>query len=335
MVKKLGTIFLLSLTVLLLILVLPLGEFFVTQTKEFLSLLAVLLMIALTGVNLIVKKTTTISLSPLTVPLVIFGLVVTASIFFTHSHPVDNILGFGGVYLSLVLIVCLGKELVTKKFSQVFMKYLGVGAALMSLLSILQSFGYKLSWIYAKSPIVTAQILGVVLVGYIFLIANNIKKGVKTTLLSWVVAILITAGFGFNIYSSLPGKPSSPSLPSLAVSWSVALDTVRNPKTAALGVGPNNYHLAYAQFKPVWTNQTKLWNVQLNRAYNLPLTLLTSAGILGFIGWLLLVLQILKQVKYNTSLRKSPTTWMLLALLATQLVLPPFTSLLILFGLVS
>jgi len=332
--KKTGTIILLTLTALLPLLVLPLGEAYIAQTKQFLALSVALLLLVLMGIKMLVKKTITITLSPFTSILIIFGLAIITSIFFTNSYPVDNLLGFGGVYLSLILIAGLGKELVAKNFTQLFIKVLGISAVVMSLLSAFQFFDYNLSWLYVESPVVAAQFLGITLVGYISSIIINTKRSKKNTPLVWIVTAIIAAGFGLNLYSSLPTQPLSPILPSLTASWSVAIEMLRTPNTAILGAGPNNYHLAYAQFRPAWLNQTELWNIQFTRGYNLPLTLLVSTGILGLIGWTLLVLQILKQVKYNSALRSSPLTWMLLTLLATQLVLPPFISLLILFGLV-
>jgi cytochrome c-type biogenesis protein CcmH/NrfG len=349
-VKKIGSTTLLVLTALLPILVLPLGETFIVETKQFLSLTAALILLALFGIKTIIQKSISITFSPFTTILAIFGGAVTAAIFLTNSYPVDNLLGFGGTYLSLILIAGLGKELVDKKFSTTFFKVFGIGAALLSISSILQFIGYGPSWIYnsllktnfshsllfnlIESPVSVAQLLGVALIGYLSSIIIARKKQTKVTPFTWGLLAVIVVGFGLNLYSILPGKSLSPVLPSLTASWTVAIDVLRVPQTAILGTGPNNYHLAYAQLKPAWLNQTELWNIQFTRGFNLPLTLLVSTGILGFLSWMWLVLQILKQVKYNSALKSSPITWMLLTMLGLQLVLPPFTSLLILFGLI-
>ncbi len=348
--KKLGSVALLSLTALLPLLVLPLGEIFATETKQFLALLAALVLVSLMGIKMLVKKAITITLSPFTAILTVFGAVITAAVFLTNSYPIDNLIGFGGTYLSMIIIAGFGKELVDKNFAQKFIKLMGISSAILGLLSILQYVGYGPSWIFnllfktnvshnfvfslMESPAVVAQFLGVSLVGYLSLLIINLKKSKKTTPTTWVMTAIIAAGFGLNLYSSLPNHQFSLILPSLSSSWSIAVDMIRVPQTAILGAGPNNYHLAYAQLKPTWVNQTDLWNVQFTRGYNLPLTMIVSTGILGLACWAWLVLQILKQVKYNKELRKSPLTWMLLSLVVTQILLPPFTSLLILFGLV-
>ncbi|MBU1966852.1 tetratricopeptide repeat protein [Patescibacteria group bacterium] len=356
--KKLSSFVLLTLTALTPLLVLPIGEAFVANTKQFLVLLTALVLLAIAGIKMLIEKNLSITLSSFTTVLAVFGTAVTAAVFLTNSYPVDNLLGFGGVYLAMILIACLGKGLVDKKFSRNFLTIFGISASLFSLSSILQFMGYGPSWIYnallkinlnhdllfglVESPMVATQILGVALVGLLASLISRShlglaithKKNKKVTLLTWVMLAIITAGFGLNMYSVLPGQAFSPIMPSLAASWSVAVDMLRVPQTAFLGAGPNNYHLAYAQFKPAWINQTPLWNIQFTSGINLPLTLLVSTGILGLASWIWLVLRILKQIKYQAELKNSPLTWMLLALLALQLLLPPFISLLILFGLV-
>ena len=341
--KKISSATLLTLTALLPLLVLPIGETFVVDTKQFLALLVALILLALAGIKMLIKKSIGITFSSFTTILVIFGAVIIAAIFFTNSYPVDNLLGFGGVYLTIILLAYLGTNLADKKFNQTFLTVFGASASLLSLSSIGINLSHNLSFSLVESPLVAAQILVVALAGLLALVIITLKKSKKVTLLTWVMLAIIVAGLGLNLYSILPAQPFSPILPaqpfspilpSLAASYWVAIDMLRIPQTAILGVGPNNYHLAYAQFKPAWINQTSLWNIQFTSGSNLPLTLLVSTGVLGLASWLYLALKILKQIKYQSKLWSSPLTWMLLTLLTLQLLLPPFTSLLVLFGLV-
>lgn len=346
-IVRLNQIVLISLTLLTLLLVLPLGDNFITNTKQLIATIGGLSLLILWGVKLIVKKSfffqTTTSTSSLakkfTPPLIIFGGAALASSVLTTQYPVDNLLGLGGVYLSVVLIALLGKSLVTGQFFKIF----SLGAGFLGLTSILQFFEVGPSWIYntllninlphdlsfnlVESPTVAAQILLIALVGLL----SSLKK--KRTLLNWALLSLVAAGLIVNVYSIIPGKKLSPLIQPLTSSWSIALDTLRSPANILLGKGPNNYHLAYAQFKPAWINQTNWWDTQFNSGTNLPLTLIVSTGVLGLMGWVWLALLIIKQVKYQAQLRKSPLTWMLLTFLGLQLLLPPSTTLLVLFGL--
>ena len=338
---------LISLTLLTMGLVLPLGDNFIINTKQLIALVGSLSLLGLMGIKLVVRKrfSQLSALDQKFAPvLIIFGGSILASTVLTTKYPADNLLGLGGVYLSMVLIALLGKNFTTPEFAKKFLIFFNWGASVLGLTSLLQFLKIGPSWIYnsllsvnlphdlsfnlVESPTVAAQILLVALIGLL----SSLQK--KNSPLTWIWLGLISGGLIINIYSILPGQKLVPLIQPLTSSWSIALDTLRSPANILLGKGPNSYHLAYAQFKPAWINQTKLWNVQFNSGANLPLTLVVSTGVLGLMSWIWLVLQILKQVKYNPGLSSSPITWMLLALLATQLVLPPFTSLLTLFGLV-
>ena len=337
---------LISLTLLTMGLVLPLGDNFIINTKQLIALVGSLSLLGLMGIKLVVRKrfSQLSALDQKFAPvLIIFGGSILASTVLTTKYPADNLLGLGGVYLSMVLIALLGKNFTTPEFAKKFLIFFNWGASVLGLTSLLQFLKIGPSWIYnsllsvnlphdlsfnlVESPTVAAQILLVALIGLL----SSLQK--KNSPLTWIWLGLISGGLIINIYSILPGQKLVPLIQPLTSSWSIALDTLRSPANILLGKGPNSYHLAYAQFKPAWINQTKLWNVQFNSGANLPLTLVVSTGVLGLMSWVWLVLLILKQIKYQAQLRKSPLTWMLLTFLGLQLLLPPFTTTLILFGL--
>lgn len=75
--------------------------------------------------------------------------------------------------------------------------------------------------------------------------------------------------------------------PSVATSWSIAMDTLKQgPIEALFGSGPGSYDLDYAKFRPVEVNSTIFWNTRFDRAQMHPLTLLATTGVLGLISWL-------------------------------------------------
>lgn len=331
--KKASTTALLIFIPLLLLLTLPLGDEVVTASKIFLASLLTLFLIFGSGINLLLKKNAPTRLTSLTLPPLIFIVVITAAIFFTPSRAMTDILGLGGVYLAMILIAWLGKGLATKKYHHQFLLVWLSSVSLLSIFSTLklQTPNLMLDYHPTEAPLVTLQILGITLVGLIALTISR-HQSKKKTLLNWVTLVIITIGLGVNIYSILPGKVFAPILPSGLASWSIGIDTLRNPQTAFLGSGPSNYHVAYAKLKPPWLNQTQLGNVQFTNGANLPLTLLVSTGALGLGCWLWLTLLILKQVKRHPQLRTQPLTWMVSSFLVSQLLLPPSTSTLLLFG---
>lgn len=362
---------LLTSTVLLPLLVLPLGESWGLESKQFLLLTVGLVGLGLRGIKLITQagKIKIHHCSSLTIGLILWAGVILLSGLISNGYPLAQFLGWGGLYLSLIAIVAWGPELSHTHFSRHFLTSLGIGGGLLGLVSLLQLVGWGPSWLYnalfqtnfehnlsfnlVESPLVAAQLLLVALVGYSALLAagrlatthltparldtdrldTDRQKQTKITLLTWLVTAALLIGLAVNLYSIRPGSSLAPVLPPLAASWSIALDSIRSLKTALLGVGPNNYQAAYVQLKPAWINQTQWWNIHFTRGFNLPLTLVTSTGLLGLLGWGWLVGIILARFKRQTQLRRLPLSWMLLTLLMLQLILPPTASTLTLFGL--
>ncbi|MEJ2441791.1 MAG: hypothetical protein P8Y06_02640 [Patescibacteria group bacterium] len=114
----------------------------------------------------------------------------------------------------------------------------------------------------------------------------SIEKDMARKALSGVSLIIISFGLIVNIYNILPGKPASPRFHSFAISWSIAVDALK--ESPFLGVGPANYLTAFNRFRPVSYNQTDLWAVRFTSARDFYLTLLTETGLLGAAGLILL-----------------------------------------------
>lgn len=295
---------------------------------------------------------TPLSYSSLFYPLLLFISSVLVSSFIAGSQAVDNLWGMGGVYLSIALIVLIGpnlikSSLVKKKFIPKLLLFLQIGATLLSLFFMLSLTKIVPTWLVAylrpESPLITLQIMIVIWAGVITQHLKIVKGSAavkgnsakqKSVLLNYVYLVILTVGIGLNLFLILPGKTMTPLLPSLSTSLSVTAQMWRKPKTLLVGAGPNNYHIAYSLFKPVWVNQTQLWNIQFNQATDLPLTLAVSTGLVAVISWLWLIFVIVKHLTHQPQLFSQPLSWMVLTLLGLQLLLPPSTSLLILFALI-
>jgi tetratricopeptide (TPR) repeat protein len=115
------------------------------------------------------------------------------------------------------------------------------------------------------------------------------KKLPKKAFFGISLAIVIL-GLLVVSYNLLPGRPLSPKFPSASVSWSVAIDALKD--SPILGVGPGNYLTAFNRFRPISYNATDLWAVKYATANNFYLALLTEAGMLGAAGVILLLVAI-------------------------------------------
>ena len=109
---------------------------------------------------------------------------------------------------------------------------------------------------------------------------------------------IITLGIAGNLYIILPGKPASPQLPPLAISWSVAVDSLK--ESPVFGIGPANFLTAFNLYRPISYNQTTLWQTRFTSANGFFLTTISEAGLLGLASLILLIIAIYRKVQKET-----------------------------------
>lgn len=315
------------------LLVLPITDGFLFTTKLFMMFAITILLGFAFVVYSVQRKTIELVLSPFTVPLILFGLAVMASTFFTNNYPIEALFNLGGVYIAMVLFVLFASTLTNKGLVEKILPVAGITGAALTVLSVAQSLGFgpahmfnqimklniqtDLGFNLTGAPLFALQFLLVVAVGMI--VQAIVKKHIsRSTAILFPILLCGIAIFGWSL---LPGKPGSFPLPSWAASWSVALDTIRSPRAALIGGGPASYVNLYSRFKPVWVNSTPEWSLAFSQASNFPLTLLTTTGFLGLITWLLLGYQSLRVARKTTGTTKA-VAYMLLATFILQLLMP-------------
>lgn len=343
LLKQLSLYTLLAGVVLSTLLVLPITDNFVAHTKTYLLFAVAILMGILFVVRSLKRSSFDIVLSPLTAPLLVFAVATLISTFATNTYPVENLLGFGGVYLATVAIALFCGSLLPKDSANKFMLTFGASGVALFALTLIQSLGFgpaqiinqifnldlpaEMIFNLAGSSFIALQLVIVALVG---LGASAVTQGKVSKTTAIMTPLLLVAGVVFT-WSMLPGKPASIQLPSLNASWSVALDTLRLPKSALIGVGPASYGNVYNQFKPLWVNTQSYWNVAFNQAINMPFTLLTTMGVIGLGAWVFLAVRILRMSKTVSRENKGLAT-AVLAMLVLQLFLPANVVMLTVFG---
>lgn len=344
--RKLSLITLLGGMVLISLQILPFTDAFITHSKVY-SLFAVALLTTILFLIRSIKRSSfDIIVSPLTLPLAIFGLSALLSTFLTNSYPVENLLGTGGVLLSAVVIALVGGTLLPQKNTRlVLLVVAGIPVAVF-VLSLLQLAGFgPAQWLNSLiglnlpdnflfnvtgSPLIALQLALVAVVG---LVAQAMITKKLDRVHAALLPVLAISAIVYT-YNMLPGKPAQLILPSFTASWSVALDAIRYPATALIGVGPESYANNYNRFKPLWVNGQQYWNVPFTQAANLPMTLLTIMGFLGLFAWLFIAYRLIRFVK-SVNRENKPLVWMLLAMLVMQLTLPSNVVLLALFAVVA
>ena len=115
--------------------------------------------------------------------------------------------------------------------------------------------------------------------------------------LAVVLGGLIAASLAFHVFLMLPNKPARPVLLPFDASWSIAVDMMKNPKTAMLGVGPESYSTAFTQLRPASLNLlTNVWNIRFNAARTEFLHVLTTLGVIGFFAWGIYIISVVRLI---------------------------------------
>lgn len=310
---------------------LPIFDNALPTSKTLLIFITTLVLFSVFCVRATTKGMIRVAFSPLAGTVVLFGLAVVASSFSSNQYPIKNILGMGGVYFCAIVIALMGGSLLSKKNVQFFITSLEVSGAAIAVATLLQITGFGPSWILNSmfgsklaqdlsfnlvgSPFIATQFLAVTIVTLVA--AITIKKKVSQSTLITLPIILL--GFLANLMVILPGKIASPLLLPFSASWSIALDVLRSPRTAFIGIGPEYFGNAYSIFKPLWINDQEWWSVLFTQASNVPLTLLTTMGLFGLLTWIALVWNSVIQLK-----NKHDKDVLIIALSATSIFVLQF-----------
>jgi tetratricopeptide (TPR) repeat protein len=107
---------------------------------------------------------------------------------------------------------------------------------------------------------------------------------------------IIVLGLVINLFHILPGKSSTPSLPSFQTSWVVAIDSLK--ESPLIGIGPGNYLSAFNLYRPISYNATPNWAIRFTAARNFYLTLVAETGLLALTGLILLVAKLLESLRH-------------------------------------
>lgn len=333
MLKKISLISVLAIGVLSVLLALPITDSFIEHSKYYVVVFGALVVVTLFIVKTFKERALTITMSPVTSALIFFALATAASTFFTADYPVEGLLGLGGIFLSTSLIALLGGSIMPKNITEKFLYFLTGSSVALVVLSLMQMVGFgpaqimnkamgislptSLAFNLSGSSFIALQIVGLTL----FTVLVHIVTTKKLSKFFAVTVPILVIGTGVFAWSLLPGKETSLLLPSFSASWSVMLDTIKAPKSALIGAGVSSYRNAYQVFKPIWMNGTNEWSIAFTQGANMPLTIITSMGILGFLAWAIFVIKSM-QFHKNSLVGSKAIGSFVIASLLLNIVLP-------------
>lgn len=312
---------------------LPLTDNFMVHSKHFGLFLITMAFVVLFGILALTRKKMELATTPLLTPLLVFGAVVLASTLFTQPYPIEALLGMGGVYLASVLIAIFGGSLLPKKSVNWLVGGIAVTGVVLTIVTIAQLLGFgpshllnaifgiqlihTLAFVLTGSALVALQLLLTALIGIGFLTYTTKKISKLHAFLTPVLLI----GVGLFVWAMLPSSQTPLVLPNTLASWSVALDSIRSPRSALIGNGPESYLNAYRNFKPLWVNGQTNWEADFTSASNTPLTLISTMGFAGLLAWLLLLYRTFRVYKKGEQPSRALSA-MVLFLLLLQFIFP-------------
>lgn len=317
------------------LIMLPITNNFISQSKLFFVFLIALITGALFFLQALKKQSWKIILSPASVPFLFFGISSAASTFFTNQYPVQALLGMGGIYLSTSIIVLLGGSLfsLSKKQANHLINTLAICAGILSISQLLQLIGFgpsrlinqltglnlpnNLLFNLAGSSFIALQFFLISLIGSI----AQIIKSKAVSNLHIITIPLMLFGLGLAAWAILPGKESSITLPPFTANWSVMLDSIRAPRAALIGQGPEAYSTTYTRFKPQWVNGQNYWQINFGASSNHPMTLVVTMGFLGLAAWIVVATRFINK-KTLSAIKTDPILTMIIASFVLQLLLP-------------
>jgi tetratricopeptide (TPR) repeat protein len=303
--SKIGSFLTLGAIALFPLIILPTTpNFFETNKLMFLVIITALLLIVWAGRSALTKSLK-ITFTPLSLPFFIYGLMHFASSFIsTPNTPAEALMDRGGLMFALGLFVLAAANLIdNRKFVRNAIYTLIGSGTILAIITIFQSFGFGLSNLInqlagtqlpdtlaftpAGSPVALLSFLGPVMLLGLFLAFT--KKDATEKVSLFVLTSLMAAAFIVTSVYSFPGRDTSPIFLPFQVGYAIAIESMKNPQTALIGVGTNSFMVAYNQFRPITMNGSEFWNLRFNVSTNEILQILSTVGVIGLalFGWLI------------------------------------------------
>lgn len=293
-------------------------EYFVTN-KLYLLGFGVLLLLLISTIRILMSKKISWQKNPFDSLILLFLTAITLSTLFSSPNKIQTILNpnFGLVMMVFLAILYfyISRNNGTMKQWNNLAIFSSIFLSLITIIFYFQPFkniNLPQNFAFLKNPTFTpigSQLDLAILLGFFVVlgIVNILKKGEETSPLHSIIyhlssIILPLVALFLTVYSLV--KPNvglinqTPTLiiPPFRLSWFAALEILKNPQTAIIGIGPDNFSAIFTRVKDFAYNQSPLWQINsFNVSHSAILQILTETGIFGLLAFGLLVLNVFKQ----------------------------------------
>ena len=317
------------------VLLITIPLFFVPITPDFFGTNKQYLLFAIGSVALVLfclrlvsRGTIQITLSPSLLPFVGFAFLYILSSTIKHPNPRLALTTSTAVIISLLIIFITTTS--TQKTSEVVKSIIIASIAsstILAIFALLVNFGLieKLAgpeWLKSKflSPAGSPYDL---LTFSLPILLASIGYGIVSK--NWVIkplvlaaSIVITAGsiFSFNLLLPQDGKSGIITLP-YSAGWSIAIDTLKTPRSALLGTGPDTFNFVFSRLKPSYLNQdNNLWSLRFNNSSSEFFSILTTTGIFSLVLFALIYFASIRSLLKEKFLSDPENTFLLIGLVS-------------------
>lgn len=305
-------------------------EFFITN-KFYLLGGGVLILLLSKVIEFAKSKKITWIKTPYDAPLIAFIAAYAVSVVVSSPNKVQALLNPANGFLTILFLAIFYFVYTQSALKVNLFKTLSLSAVVIAVLGVIYFFNpfanlsLPANWSFLKNSLFTPLGSPVDLVIFLgFFVVYGISQFTKKQ--KNIFYLLILVGFVLSLYTlfkPIPranppaGGPSSiyQTLPPYSVSWYSAVETLKNPKTAFFGVGPDNFASIYTRVKTPQYNATPLWNVNFTQSRSYILQLWTETGILGLATFIVLLF-----ATYNIKKGERWTFWYMVLVL---LFFPP------------
>lgn len=292
-------------------------EFFVTQ-KFYLVLFSSLLLVVCIGLSILINREVHIIKSPFIRILVALLAVRIVSLLFSSTNQIQAlyVLPTGLLpFVALILLSMTGLYVFSETKKELPIKHaLGFAGVIAALVSIIFYFNPFAS-VQLPSSFTFLQnqqfsLLGnlfdsalfygfMVVAGLASFFTGSPHKKSSFSLPKLGALLLSAVALGMMITLLLKTTPENQrtlQLPPFGPSWSAAVETLKEPKTALIGIGVDNFDVLFTATKSPAYNATTNWQVNYTLSRSTLLHVWAETGVLGLVTFLLLIVYIIREV---------------------------------------
>jgi len=293
-------------------------EYFVTN-KLYLLGFGVLLLLFISTIEILFIKKISWKKNPLDGLILLFLTSVALSTLFSSPNKIQALLNpnFGLLMLVFLTILYIYLSRISTNFNE-FQQISTIFLSVTTIVFYFQPFkniALPQNFTFLKNPTfspVGSQLDLAILLGFFvvwgivsFLRPHVIpsKEGIQTKI-SWIplfrgmTLIINFLALFLTIYSMIrAGRDLPLQLPPFRLSWFASLEILKNPQTAIIGIGPDNFSSIFTRVKDFAYNQSSLWQVpSFNVSHSAILQILTETGLFGLLSFGLLIFFAFKQL---------------------------------------